>query len=303
MSFSSQQYRAPAKINLSLEVLRKREDGFHEISSLMLPISLTDGLQVTLIDSTERIRLDCDDETLPTGSENLVYRAAAAYLEKWDLDSEKALHIELEKCIPHGAGLGGGSSDAAAMLMALQEISGQALSERVLHDIASKLGSDVPFFLYKGACQISGRGERVNPLSEQERQVLKGASILLVKPDFGISTPWAYGAWSESLESPGLPYQELEWRGHVVTNDLERPVFAKYPYLGLLKKWLLERKEVEVALMSGSGSTVFAVFKEGLSTSVLDGLEQELLEAFSSGQAEVEAHSGDKLRLWRAETL
>jgi 4-diphosphocytidyl-2-C-methyl-D-erythritol kinase len=164
-------------------------------------------------------------------------------------------HIHLEKRIPHGAGLGGGSSNAATVLQALNRLSGNVLTAAQLHEIAASLGSDVPFFLHGRACDASGRGEVLEPVSDFPWRL----SLVLIKPPFGIATPWAYQRWAESLELKGVNYgpQECPW-GEMV-NDLERPVFQKWLMLPALKSWLIEQGESRAALMSGSGSTVFAV--------------------------------------------
>ncbi|MES2572177.1 MAG: 4-(cytidine 5'-diphospho)-2-C-methyl-D-erythritol kinase, partial [Verrucomicrobiota bacterium] len=169
---------------------------------------------------------------------------------------EPHLRIALSKQIPHGAGLGGGSSDAATVLLALNGIFETLLSRETLAAMAAELGSDIPFFIYQSAALCRGRGEAVIPEPFPHR-----LPLLLIKPPFGVPTPWAYKQWRDSIELPGISYapQTLEWG--TLVNDLERPVFEIYLFLAELKRWLLEQPEVDAALMSGSGSTVFAVLK------------------------------------------
>jgi 4-diphosphocytidyl-2-C-methyl-D-erythritol kinase len=245
---------APAKINLTLAVKGRREDGFHEIESLMVPISVFDRLEIAHREE-EGIVLNCDDPSLPINEENLVYKAALLFCRTFSLQPN--LRISLGKQIPHGAGLGGGSSDAATTLLGLNAIFATELSREVLAELAAELGSDVPFFIYQSAAVIRGRGERVDP--EVFRHTLP---LLLVKPPFGVPTPWAYSRWRDSREIPGVAYGRQEFAWGAFVNDLERPVFEKYLFLAHLKSWLLAQPEVEAALMSGSGATVFAVLRE-----------------------------------------
>ena len=242
---------APAKVNLSLRVLRRRDDGFHEIESLMVPVSLCDTLRVERRDA-DGIEFTCSDATLPVDENNLVVRAARSFCEAHGIAPH--LSIRLEKEIPHGAGLGGGSSDAAATLLALDRIFETRAS---LAGLAAQLGSDVPFFLQKSAAIARGRGEHVEPAHFPHR-----LPLLLVKPPFGVPTPWAYKQWRDSLEIPGVRYAAQEFGWGALVNDLERPVFEKYLHLAQLKMWLLAQPEVAGALMSGSGATVFAVLRD-----------------------------------------
>jgi len=269
---------APAKVNLNLEVLGKRDDGFHEISSLMLPLELSDELKLSFAASGKKgeIELSCDDTTLPTDQGNLVYQAAAAYLKEWKEAPQAKLRIELSKHIPSGAGLGGGSSDAVATLHALQNLSGNALGEDTLHQLAAEIGSDLPFFLYQQAAEVRGRGEKITVVDDD----FSSLQLLLVKPHFGVSAGWAYQHWEGSKSIDPLPYHAQKWQNIELRNDLERPVFAKYPWLGLLKKWLIEREEVEAAMMSGSGSTTFAILNSSLDKE--SSLLAELKEQFGS---------------------
>lgn len=259
---------APAKLNLSLRVLRKREDGFHDIDTLMLRIpGLCDQLTFTAAGTDS---FTCDDPGVPSDGSNLVLKALAAYRAASGFT--QALAIHLEKRVPHGAGLGGGSSDAAATLSALDQLNGNALGTERLMEISATLGSDIPFFLGPPVARATGRGEHV-----EAAEGLPSLPILLLKPDFGVATPDAYKRWTGSTELPGISYgpQVFPW-GELV-NDLERPVFQKHLFLAEVKAWLLARPEVEGALMSGSGSTSFAILKNAASAeTVIEAARREL---------------------------
>jgi 4-diphosphocytidyl-2-C-methyl-D-erythritol kinase len=256
------QLLAPAKINLSFKILRRREDGFHEIDTLMTPISLSDELTIEPDEGVQGIAFSCDDPSVPPSDDNLVVRAAGRFFE--EIQSEPAVRIFLRKRIPHGAGLGGGSSDAASTLLGLNESFGAPLAISRLTSMAAGIGSDVPFFLGQGAARCRGRGEIVEPVSGLPR-----ISLLLLKPEFGMPTPAAYGHWRESRELPGADYLPQRLGSLVLENDLERPVFEKHLFLAHLKGWLRGQPEVARALLSGSGSTVFAVMREGVGAEAL----------------------------------
>ena len=241
---------APAKLNLSLRVLSKRQDGFHELDTLMVKLpGLADTLEFY---EAEEFSFRCSDSSLPADDENLVVRAARAYEAAAALQCRCC--ISLTKTIPHGAGLGGGSSDAAMTLLGLNQLHGFRLTVNELHGIAASLGSDVPFFLSAGASRCTGRGEIIQPVPSPPP-----LPVLLLKPSFSVATPDAYKRWSSSQELPGIRYRPQLIPDIFLLNDLERPVFEKHRFLAELKQWLLERRETVAALMSGSGSTVFAV--------------------------------------------
>jgi 4-diphosphocytidyl-2-C-methyl-D-erythritol kinase len=245
---------APAKVNLSLRVLGRRPDGYHDLSSLMVPVSVFDELVFSPKEEGD-LEFYCNLPELPTDDSNLVVKAARLFCDSVGILPR--LSISLQKTIPHGAGLGGGSSDAATTLLALDALYQTRLPREVLADLAAALGSDVPFFVYQSAAWIGGRGERVEPVAD-----LPVLPLLLMKPGFGVSTPWAFRTWKDSAEIPGISYGEQTCDGVVFVNDLERPVFQKYLLLADLKRWLLGRPEVRAALMTGSGSTVFAVLRD-----------------------------------------
>jgi 4-diphosphocytidyl-2-C-methyl-D-erythritol kinase len=249
------QLLAPAKINLSFEVKGRRADGFHEIETLMAPITLADRLTIERAADDGQIHFSCDDPSLPGGDGNLVVRAAKLFRKATKIAG--GITIALEKEIPHGAGLGGGSSDAAATLLGLNELFETRLTQDALLKLAAELGSDVPFFVVRSAAICRGRGELVSPVA-----LKTNFDLLLLKPDFGVSTPWAYRRWKDSCAMPDVDYAPQEFRGVRFGNDLEKPVFEKFVSLGRLKLWLREQAEVAVALMSGSGSTLFAVLHD-----------------------------------------
>jgi len=249
------QVLAPAKINLSLKILGLRNDGFHELDTVIAPISLYDQIRVDKGRLGKGIEFRCDDPSVPQGDDNLAVRASKAFFETTKI--EPAVSIELKKKIPHGAGLGGGSSDAASVLLALNDLFETKLSREALAKMAEPLGSDVPFFLFQSAAVCKGHGEMVMPVKLQSE-----FSILLLKPAFAVSTAWAYSRWQGSREIRGIRYEAQEFGGQTFTNDLERPVFEKFVFLTQLKIWLLGQSEVGAGLMSGSGSTMFAVMRE-----------------------------------------
>jgi 4-diphosphocytidyl-2-C-methyl-D-erythritol kinase len=253
---------APAKINLSLKILGRRDDDFHEIETLIVPISLCDEINIDKDDAKDGIEFRCDDPSMPQGDDNLAVRAAKTFLEEARLKSGVA--IELKKKIPHGAGLGGGSSDAATTLLALNELFKTSLPREALAKMGETIGSDVPSFIFESAAICRGRGELVAPMKLPEQ-----LSILLLKPAFAVATEWAYSRWQDSREVPGVSYVVQQFGDQTFVNDLERPVFEKFVFLAQLKIWLLKQPEVAAALMSGSGSTMFAVMRPNADVDLL----------------------------------
>jgi 4-diphosphocytidyl-2-C-methyl-D-erythritol kinase len=265
---------APAKINLSLRVLGRRSDGFHEIETFIAPISLCDEIKIERHSGKQEIAFRCDDPSVPKGEDNIVVRAANAFFEETKITS--GVSIALKKRIPHGAGLGGGSSDAASTLLALNELFETNLPRQTLAKLAEMIGSDVPFFIFQSAAVCKGRGELVSPTRLHEQ-----LSVLLLRPGFGVPTQWAYSRWRDSREIPGVSYGAQQFTQQSFVNDLERPVFEKFVFLAHLKMWLLKQPEVGAALMSGSGSTVFAVIRDStnvdrLATRAKAKLDREL---------------------------
>lgn len=265
---------APAKINLSLRILGKRPDGFHELETLMAPIGLADQIEISH-GGGKGIEFLCSDPELPGGGDNLCVKAAEAFRAATGLDH--GIRIALMKKIPHGAGLGGGSSDAAAVLKGLNELFDHPLVEEELHQIAATLGSDVPFFLHGGVAVCRGRGEIPG-----EARALPERTLLLIKPPFHVPTAWAYRHYAELKESKKLvPPQEPQQLGEIeIVNDLEPAVFHKYLLLPSMKAWLLEQPGVECAFMTGSGSTMVAVMKPGTGAEITAALKRDILTEF-----------------------
>jgi 4-diphosphocytidyl-2-C-methyl-D-erythritol kinase len=261
---------APAKVNLTLRVLGRRPDGFHDIETLMAPLDLADRLEVDLKDSPG-VDFSCSDSSLPMDGSNLVCKAVAAFSHA--IGRDFGVRIHLEKNIPHGAGLGGGSSDAAAVLKALNELLGVGFSVEELENLAASIGSDVPFFIRCVPAICRGRGERIEPVAG-----IRGAEILLVKPPFPVSTAWAYGAWAAAPKSDATFAPKF---GSIsMVNDLEAPVFSKHLQLPVLKRWLAAQHGVVAAMMSGSGSTVFAVL-DGAGEDLGGRVREEFGKSFS----------------------
>ncbi|SPF50914.1 4-diphosphocytidyl-2-C-methyl-D-erythritol kinase [Syntrophobacter sp. SbD1] len=248
----------PAKINLWLEVIRKREDGYHDISSLMLPISVFDRISIDIHPGDGPISITCDSPEIPCDDRNLAWRAADLYMKK---SRKKAgMNIHLEKHIPWGAGLGGGSSDAAGVLAGLNSFFEKDVSAGDLETMALSLGADVPFFLHSRPALATGIGENLQ-FAEAPRYPL-----LLVKPPVNVPTGWVY----QSLKlTKGLAqiklksFNEHPWQFRdLIENDLESVTVPRYPVIAEIKNWLLEQGAL-AASMSGSGPTVFGIFKTG----------------------------------------
>lgn len=264
MNSTSLRVLTPAKVNLILRVLDRRPDGFHAVWSLMHTVGLDDELTLTVQPgTTSRIALRCDHVALAADQSNLVYRAAQLVLAR--IDRSVDLSITLTKRIPLGAGLGGGSSDAAATILGLTRLLGLNWPIEQMAELGQQLGSDVPFFFMGPAACVTGRGEQVRSM-----QVTGTRWIVLVNPGFPVETKWAYQQLSATRAgvrplSPAL--QQLGSRAAVdwseiiplVENDFEAPVFSQHPVLAQIKSQLLSQG-AEVALLSGSGATMFGVF-------------------------------------------
>ncbi|MCS6951418.1 MAG: 4-(cytidine 5'-diphospho)-2-C-methyl-D-erythritol kinase [Bryobacterales bacterium] len=257
--------RALAKINLALHVLGRRPDGYHELRTIYQTISLADSLEFEYRPSrSTRIEVDCE----PPIPDNLVVRAAEAVMEAAHIRG--SVGIRLRKCIPAGAGLGGGSSDAAAVLLTLPVLAGRTLSLQELSGLAAQLGSDVPFFLLGGTALGVGRGEEVYPLPDLGRLY-----CVVVVPELKISTAEAYRSLREKLTPERRPFiirdfQSAAWaaamgappgdKGSSVGNDFEVLVFERFPELKSLKKRIERLHPVRVGL-TGSGSGLFGLFR------------------------------------------
>ncbi len=245
--------RAPAKVNLQLKIHGRRMDGFHDIETLIIPLSLADELTVRISAGT-RIDVQCDHPDVPEGRSNLAATAAHEFAQF--IGRQFAVGIRITKRIPVGAGLGGGSSNAAAVLLALDAMLETHLGAGELQKLAARLGSDVPFFIRGVPAICRGRGEIIQPFDVPEK-----LSFLLVKPAFAVETPWAYNAWDAGHASYEGPDDEQDLGWIKVSNSLERPVFEKFLLLPVMKDWLRRQPEVRAAAMSGSGSTIFALLR------------------------------------------
>ncbi|HEY1663500.1 MAG TPA: 4-(cytidine 5'-diphospho)-2-C-methyl-D-erythritol kinase [Verrucomicrobiae bacterium] len=256
--------KSHCKVNLLLNILGKRGDGFHELETLMQPVNYCDDLAFER--AADGLKLTCSDAQLPTDSRNLIFRAARDFLAAAKISD--GIKIHLEKKIPMAAGLGGGSGNAATTLLALDEIFGKPLAHEKLVELAAALGSDIPFFLQSKPALAVGRGEKVQSL--EEFPALKGRAFLLIHPGFGISTPWAYQNLARCPEAlngrPGRAQElitklqglDLAIAAGSFYNSLEAPAFEKFPILKLYQEFLLSNG-AQAALMSGSGSTTFAI--------------------------------------------
>ena len=255
---------SPCKVNLLLNILGKRADGFHELETIMHPVNLCDRL--TFERGGHGVELTCSDANLPADARNLVHRAATAFLQATQIGD--GVRIHLEKKIPLAAGLGGGSGNAATTLLGLNELLGEPLPPAKLNELAAALGSDVPFFLQTKPALATGRGEKIQLLDFFP--ALRGAVFLLIHPGFGISTAWAYqnlARFPAALNGqPGrgqrlvslLQTGDLPAAGRAFYNSLEAPALEKYPLLALFQEFLRSHGAA-ATLMSGSGSTTFAI--------------------------------------------
>ncbi len=263
-AFMRLELRSPCKINLLLNILGKRADGYHELETLMHPVPVHDELSFE--SAASGITLTCSDPHLPVDAANLVHRAASAFLAAAGIAA--GVRIHLEKRIPMAAGLGGGSGDAATTLLGLNQLFGQPLDPTQLHRLAATLGSDVPFFLQPNPALATGRGERVQSL--EPFAVLADVWVLLIHPGFGIATAWAYqnlARFPRALNGEhGRGARMIStWRAGnlaggmaLLYNSLEAPALEKYPILALYQENLREAGALGT-LMSGSGSTTFAL--------------------------------------------
>ncbi|HBT19015.1 MAG TPA: 4-(cytidine 5'-diphospho)-2-C-methyl-D-erythritol kinase [Clostridiaceae bacterium] len=253
--------RAHGKINLSLDIVGKREDGYHLLKMVMQSIDLHD--EIELYEKAEGVSLSCDKEYVPTDQRNIAYKAAKLLLG--EAKEKRGVHIHIKKNIPVAAGLAGGSADAAAVLKGLNAFYGLGYSEEALMNLGLSLGADVPFCLKGGTCLCEGIGEVVTPLPSFKDRV-----VVLVKPPFGVSTKDAYGAFSlekikrhvetEKLMS-AMKQEDLQGVHYYVRNLLENVVLQKHPVVKRVKQQVA-KSGAEVTLMSGSGPTVYGIYQE-----------------------------------------
>lgn len=254
--------KANAKINLSLDVLRRRENGYHDVELIFNEISLSDSVTVSLRDD-KKIVLTCDDMTLPTDERNIAYRSAELFFR--ESKTNYGADIDIKKRIPHGAGLAGGSADAAAVLKALNSLTGNPFSQEKLMEIGVSLGADVPFCVMGGSALAEGIGEILTPLPH-----LEGITYVLAKPKESISTKWVYENLNlnerpENLcvqaVAEGIRRGDLEMIFKNAGNIMESVTAQKVPVINDIKRCFIENG-AEISLMSGSGTTTFGVFKD-----------------------------------------
>ena len=257
MSMKIFKIKAPAKLNIRLKVTGRRSDGYHELVSIMIPIDLFDLLELT-IGQGGGLKLACEGLQVPTDENNLAFKAARAFFSRTGLREEAS--IKLIKNIPVAAGMGGGSSDAAATLMALNEMWAKPLSSSEMHDLAMGLGADVPFFLERKPCLARGIGEILEPLESWPKWW-----FIIVHPPIEVSTSWVYENLKLELTTDEYDYIK-KILSHapisipkILENDLERVTSATFPIVETIKNSLIETGALG-ALMTGSGPSVFGVF-------------------------------------------
>ena len=278
---------SPAKLNLFLAVTGRRPDGYHDLVSVVAQVEFGDTLRIEAGTGGEFV-LECDDAAVPTGEENLVLRAARLFAERtgWGGGAK----FFLEKRIPMGAGLGGGSSNAVAALRGLNSLSGERLGGAELATVAARLGSDCALFLPGGPVMMRGRGERVKPLAVETAARLRGQRVLIFKPSFSINTPWAYAQLAADGGKNYLPAAEAEarlaaWLGNakapaesLLFNSFERPAFWKFPALPVLLDALGKEFGMS-ARLSGSGSACFALLPAG---AAVEAVKSRIREAWGA---------------------
>ncbi len=256
-TFSPFTTMAPAKLNIRLKITGRRPDGYHELVSIMVPVTLFDEIRIS--PAAEGIHLETEGIAVPGDETNLVFRAARAFLSH--LGIRRGLSIGLTKRIPVAAGLGGGSSDAAATLTTLNRIFSHPLSPSALAGMAVRLGADVPFFLNAGPCLATSIGETLEPLMGWPRWW-----YVIVAPPLAVSTAWVYGRLKLKLTSPELEYiVNILKKGRfapsdLLENDLEAVTAKRFPVIETIKEQLMAAG-AEGALMTGSGPCVFGVFR------------------------------------------
>ena len=247
---------APAKINYLLDVIGKRPDGYHDLRMIMQRVNLCDRITLGITESPGII-VTCNSKGAPDGPDNIAWKAAKALLDV--SGTVKGVKIEIAKNIPAAAGLGGGSSDAATVLMGLNELLAIGLSEQKLMEIGCKLGADIPFFIFKETALAEGIGDKFTRLSEMPK-----CWILLVNPGVHVSTAWVYRSLqlTSKRELNKLPkfYGSVEQVVSILSNDLEAVTIPAFPVIADIKKRLMNLGAAG-SMMSGSGPTVFGIFK------------------------------------------
>lgn len=250
--------QTPAKLNIRLKVVGRRSDGYHELVSIMVPVTLFDCLELKRLPKN-RIALVCKGFSLPNGEKNLVYRAARSFFVRTGING--GVSIRLTKNIPVAAGLGGGSSDAAGTLKCLNEMWSRPLDPSDLWELASGLGADVPFFLLNGPSIAKGIGEILEPIEKWPR-----FWYVIIMPPFEVSTSWVYENLKLKLTKRGYRFnlnrlmKDPVQISNILENDLESVTAAHFPVINIIKRALMDAGAMG-ALMSGSGPSVFGVFE------------------------------------------
>lgn len=270
--------KAPAKINLTLNILSKREDGYHDISTLMQNISLCDTL--TFFKIKEGIVLKASHSPLPLDRRNLVYQAAQLILEEGKISH--GVKIILKKKIPISSGLGGGSSDAASTLLGLNRLYNLNYSLKRIHPLAERLGSDIPFFLYNQTALVEGRGEKITPV-----KIFKDYWVVLITFPLRVSTSWAYQLVKIDLTRKAnlikiknlLKKEDFYKAMNSWRNDFEEKITEKYPQVKYALK-LLSKLGAKKSSMTGSGPTVYGIFEQ-------EPTEEEVKKLFKRGDWQI----------------
>ncbi len=247
--------KAPAKVNYLLDVIRRRPDGYHELRMVMQRINLCDDISITLTDSPT-VAVTCSKNGVPDGPDNIAWKAARIML---DLSgSNQGADIVITKNIPVAAGLGGGSSDAATVLMGFNELLNLSLPDKRLMEIGVTLGADVPFFIFKKTALAEGIGEKLSAMPDMPK-----VWILIINPGVHVSTAWVYRSLELTNERvlSTLPqfYRTAEDICSIFNNDLESVTIPAFPVIADIKKLMIQNGSTG-SMMSGSGSTVFGVF-------------------------------------------
>jgi 4-diphosphocytidyl-2-C-methyl-D-erythritol kinase len=299
--FSTVSVNSYAKVNLSLDILERRPDGFHDIESVMQSIDLHD--MITMRIATEPgITVMCDSPGIPTGEANLAYKAASVLCQRYRIAD--GVQIRIRKQVPVQAGLGGGSSNASAVLLGLNSLLGLSIGQGELRDMAACIGSDVPFFIYGGTALARGRGEDILELPD-----IPVWWMVIVKPEFGVSTAWAYRRLDEmrlaadNIGSPNIGIAETASQRMLrclesgnaaqlptaLANDMEPPAVEQHPEIEIIKARLVDAGAAG-ALMSGSGSAVFGLFahydEASRAVDYLSGLYRQVFLSKTIGRSE-----------------
>lgn len=279
---------SPAKINLMLAITALRDDGFHDLISLVAPLSFGDWIRMSWCDTSGEDTLQSASDQIPLGANNLVLQAAQLFKAKTNCAGRFSFYID--KCIPVGAGLGGGSSNAAVTLMGMNRLLGEPIDASGLRSMAAKLGSDCPLFLEDKSVIMRGRGERIERLPPQAQACISGTSVLLLKPEFSIATAWAYGQTKAGggkhyAHAATVEKQLSSWLDNASLaslprfNTMESVCFKKYIALPVMIDKLLSEFGIQ-AMMSGSGSACFALLSED---APYDAIREMIVEGWGEG--------------------